>query len=261
MEKEGLILDTFNWQTGQFLRPNADCARIYTKRQLKVLGIKASARPLIENSMFHRAYKISGDGKYLRVFRGLADRLVADQDRWGNWIDYIPCDPFVGRFHARHAWWWGYPLLDAYREFGQKKYLRAAIRAADWYVRVQQRDGSMCYTNFTDGKMGSMLAICGSATACSALFFYDLIHDHGQKQFAEPLERAITFLLTTQHSDQFPDKNARGAFFEAWARSPASARTCTRFVILRLVLRSRLWANWRNDDLSIRHSLSSSFDS
>ncbi len=220
LERDGLILDTFDWKTGAHLRPNADCKRVFTPAQIRKLGIRASARPLIEDSMFHRAYRVTDDPKYLRVFRRLADRLVADQDEWGNWIGYIPCDPFVGRFQARQAWWWGYPLLDAYREFGLKKYLRAAMRAADWYVRVQQRDGSMCYSNFTDGRMSSMLAICGSATACSALLYHELLHEFGQKQYRAPLERAVTFLLTTQHGERFPDQNARGAFFEAWGAKP-----------------------------------------
>jgi len=220
LEREGLVLDCFDWKAGKFVRPNRDCARVFTPGQLRKLGIKASARPLLDDSVFYRAYQLTRDAKYRRVFRSIADRLVRDQDRWGNWIEYIPCDPFAGRFHARHAWWWGYPLLDAHREFGQRKYLRAAMRAADWYARVLQRDGSMCYTNFTDGKMGSMLAVCGSATACAALFFHELVQDFGIKRYREPLDRCVTFLLTTQHGEQFPDKNVRGAFFEAWGGRP-----------------------------------------
>jgi hypothetical protein len=220
LEKEGLILDCFDWQAGRFVRPNPDCKRLFTPAQIRKLGIQASARPLLDDSMFLRGWQATGEEKYLHAFRSIADRLVRDQDRWGNWIGYIPCDPFAGRFHARQAWWWGYPLLDAYREFGQQKYLRAAARAADWYVRVLQRDGSMCYSNFTDGRMSSMLAICGSATACAALLFHDLVHDFGRQEYREPLERCVAFLLTTQHGEQFPDKHARGAFFEAWGAKP-----------------------------------------
>lgn len=220
LAKEGLILDCFDWKAGKHLRPSEDNKRVYTSAQVRKLGIRAAARPLIDDSMFYRAYKITGDKKYLRIFRRLADRLLADQDQWGNWVGYAPCDPFAGRFHARQAWWWGYPLLDAYREFRVRKYLKAAIRAAEWYVRVQQRDGSMCYHNFTDGRMSSMLAICGSATGCSALLYHELVHEFGQKQFREPLARAVQFLLTTQHGDNFPDKIARGAFFEAWGARP-----------------------------------------
>lgn len=220
LEKEGLILDTFDWNAGKHLRPNADCKRVFTPSQLRRLGVRASARPLIDDSMFLRAYKLTGETKYRKVFRRLADRLLADQDRWGNWIGYIPCDVFTGRFHARQAWWWGYPLLDAYREFGHMKYLRAAMRAADWYVWAQHRDGSMAYSTFTDGKANTMLAVCGSATACSALLYHELLHEFRRKKYADPLERAMTFLLTTQHGGEFPDKNARGAFFEAWGARP-----------------------------------------
>jgi len=118
----------------------------------------------------------------------MADRLV----RTRQWeIGYVPVCPFSAASRAA-CLVVGYPNAHAYREFATGS-ICPAIRAADWYVSVQQRDGSMCYTNFTDGRMGSMLAICGSATACS-LCFTTISSTTTAKAYHEPLERALNFL-------------------------------------------------------------------
>ena len=176
------------------------------------------SRPTNDDAMFLFAYQEFKNPLYLEIFREVADRLLKDEDPPGNWIKYRPCNPRSfddrGSIHTRHAWWWGYPMLQAYDVFQDKKYLEAAIRAGDWYIQNSNIDGGYYYHTTPEGHAHLSFDFSTSAVGCAVIMWCDLWKRLGDRKYVKAIERALGFLLRAQFNKAVKDPNVRGAFFE-----------------------------------------------
>jgi hypothetical protein len=125
---------------------------------------------------------------------------------------YLPCvESGEGNIHARQSYWWGLPLFDAYREFGDDAFLQAGIRAAKWYARHQNTDGGMYYYVNRAGRGGSF-NLCTSGCAAGIILWLEAMK-HGC-DFRNEIELAMKYILRAQFKEEVDDPNARGGFFE-----------------------------------------------
>ncbi|MBN2153340.1 MAG: hypothetical protein JW839_17940, partial [Candidatus Lokiarchaeota archaeon] len=107
-------------------------------------------RPLLDDAMFLKGWKISGREDFKRIFIETCDCLIEAEDPPGNWISFKPASATGGHIHPRHAYWWGMPFVDAYEAFSERRYLDVATRAAEWYVKAIRKDGGMMRDTFVD---------------------------------------------------------------------------------------------------------------
>lgn len=197
---EGLFLDDFD------LRENR------ARSAPNTLRYGVPGRPLLDDGVFLRGWRLSGDRRLRDIFFAAARRLLRDESPPGNWINFPPCHPQVGIFHPRHAFWWGRPMVMAWRENGDERYLACAKRCADWYVRAQRTDGGMF--RGTDRHFNT--PTFGHATSgilAAACLWNDLIAVGEGEAYREPLANALAF----GHSMQFKrtaDPNLTGAILE-----------------------------------------------
>lgn len=178
------------------------------------------SRPTNDEAVFWIAYQTFKNPTHLQIFREVSDRLLRDEDPPGNWIKYKPCDPDVfdgqGSIHARHAWWWGYPMLQAYDAFQEQRYLDAAIRAGDWYINNSNLDGGYYYHTTREGHNHLSYDFSTSAVGCAVIMWCDLWQRLGDEKYRIAIERALGFLLRAQFHQDVEDRNIRGAFFEGY---------------------------------------------
>ncbi len=178
---------------------------------------RAKARPLNDDAAFYHAYRELNKPAYLQIFREVSDRLLREEDPPGNFMKYAPCKPSAfggeGHIHPRHAWWWGYPMLTAYDAFKEEKYLKAGIRACDWYLDNVSLDGACYYHNSLKGRHLSF-DFCTSAVGCAVIMWVDLWKRTRQEKYRNAIEASLGFLLKAQFRQDVPDRNIRGAFFE-----------------------------------------------
>jgi rhamnogalacturonyl hydrolase YesR len=180
----------------------------------------STARPTNDDAMFLYAYKKFNNPLYLEIFKEVADRLLKDENPPGNWIIYPPCNPLAfdgkGSIHTRHAWWWGYPMLEAYDTFKDKKYLNAAIRAGDWYINNSNIDGGYYYHTTPEGHNHLSFDFSTSAVGCAVIMWCNLWKRLKHTKYVNAIERALGFLLRAQFNPDVKDPNVKGAFFEGY---------------------------------------------
>jgi rhamnogalacturonyl hydrolase YesR len=215
------------YQKGQGLFYNT-----YSAAEDKLAPIEQS-RPHTDDAVLWTAYQEFKDPLYLQIFREVSDRLLKDEDPPGNWIKYKPCNPgaFEGRgdIHPRHAWWWGYPMLDAFDAFGEKKYLDAAVRAAQWYIDNDNLDGGYYYHITKTGSKHLSFDFCTSAVGCAVIMWTDLWKRTGDEKYLRSIETSLGFLLRAQFNQDVEDQNIKGAFFEGYL--PPDGTLCPGFYI------------------------------
>ena len=169
-------------------------------------------RPLIEDGIYLKAYRKTGRYDFREVFFKVADRLIEEEDPPGNWIKFPPCDQVAGIMHPRQCFWWGRPMVMAWKESGEEKYLDCAIRAANWYKQAQRLDGGMFRTTSVDFKTETYgSAASGVLSACC--MWRDLIVEGYGNEFVQGFKLGLKFA----HSMQFKkvsDKNMQGAILE-----------------------------------------------
>jgi hypothetical protein len=202
----------------------------YSPAEDKFAPIERS-RPTNDDAVFGYAYLEFKDPSYKQIFKEVSDRLLKDEDPPGNWMKYPPCIPDVfegrGRMHPRHAWWWGYPMLTAYDIFGEKKYLDAAERAAQWYIDNDNLDGGYYYNVTKEGGKHLSYDFCTSAVGCAVIMWTDLYKRTGEKMYRDAIETSLGFLIRAQFNQNVKDRNIRGAFFESML--PPDGTMCPGF--------------------------------
>ena len=169
-------------------------------------------RPLIEDGIYLKAYQKTGSYNFNEIFFKVADRLLEEEYPSGNWINFPPCDQIAGIMHPRQAFWWGRPMVMAWKESDDRKYLDCATRSANWYKQAQRLDGGMFRTTNVDFKTESYgNATSGVLSACC--LWRDLIVQGQGNDFIHNFKLALKFA----HSMQFKtvsDKNIHGAILE-----------------------------------------------
>jgi hypothetical protein len=182
----------------------------------KKLGIKDVARPNTEGFLYADMYRHTGDKRYLTFFLTQCDSLVARQSPNGFWMDFHPNKVALGRIHPRFNLWFAESLLVAYELSAQPRYLEAALKTARAVQKWPTKDGTIYYTNYTDGRRDAG-SICGSAVAFSGYIWLKL-KQLGYTEFNSDIDRAARWVVANQWPTSHPDPNLRGAFFETWTK-------------------------------------------
>lgn len=175
----------------------------------------APGRPLADDSIFLKAFDLTGEARYRDVFYEILHRLLRDERPAGNWVDYGPCCPKTGECHPRHAYWWGLPMLDAYQHSREKIWLDAAVRSGEWYVKAQRTDGGLF--RFTD--LNFKTACFEHATSgicCAAILWMRLFRETRDPQWLEPTRKALSYAMSVQFTEP-QDPNLKGCVLERLA--------------------------------------------
>jgi len=209
-------------------------------------------RPLVDDAVWMTAYQVTGDEGYRSLFYEVLDHLLVHENPKGNWVDYGPCVPKHGWCHPRHAYWWGKPMLVAWQETGEAKWLDAAVRAGEWYVKAQRIDGGMFrYTdsNFNTHSFGHAT----SGSSCAAIMWMELYEATGDAKWLDAIEKALQFSLSMQFVN-CKDANLAGCVLEkilppdGTDRSPYHVRDVGTIFHLQAVARLLLLAEGKQGD-------------
>lgn len=197
---QGLMLDLYDLQAHEFV-PNACVARD-----------NGPGRPLVEDAVWLTSFRHTGEEAFRNLFYEVIHRLIKDERPAGNWVDYGPCRPKTGECHPRHAFWWGSPMLDAWQDTGETRYLDAARRAGTWYVKAMRNDGGMF--RFTDHDFNTTsFDHATSGAVCAAILWTRLYQETGETIWLEPIRRAMGYALKMQFTNP-EDPNLKGCILE-----------------------------------------------
>lgn len=169
-------------------------------------------RPLFDDAIFTKAYRLSSEERFKDIFFEIAGRLLQDEWPAGNWAKYRPCDKSAGRIHPRHAYWWGFPMLEAYLESKDEKYLECFERACRWYAGAQRADGGLfrgTYMDFSTDSFGHAT----SGLACAMIMWLEYESLTGKNEFAGHFEKGLEYCLKMQFVNP-SDPNLKGAILE-----------------------------------------------
>ncbi len=208
----GVFYDVVDAKTGQVLKENSPFWE--GKEDQKLYDV---SRPNNEGSLFKDMYEYSHDEKYKKVFIELCESLVKKQGPEGLWMDFMPNDKESGSFHPRFNLWYAESLLEGYELTGDKRYLEAALKTGRLYSKFQQDDGTIYYKNYLDGKTNRN-SISGSTVAFAGMVWLRLLEYGVGEEFKENIEKSLEWTLINRFSNDHPDKNLAGGFFEIRTR-------------------------------------------
>jgi hypothetical protein len=190
---EGLFRDAFDVKTGQFVAAPWQSEK--------------PGRPLLDDAILLKAYKQTKNALCKKIFFATAERLLKEEESPGNWSHYPPASRSAYG-HPRQSFWWGCPMIDAYRETGDRRYLDCARRVGDWYLHLT-RDES-------DPFHGSLRASAGldtSGMACAAIVWLELYQETKDERWMSAAWRALRYCLNMQFRE-VQDPNLKGALLE-----------------------------------------------
>ncbi len=176
------------------------------------------ARPNNEGSLFKDMFEFTGDERYKQVFIELCESLVEKQGKEGLWMEFVPNHKEDGSFHPRFNLWYAESLLEGYDLTGDKRYLEAAKKTAQFYTQFQKEDGTIFYKNYLNGK-SNQNSPCGSAVSFAGIIWLRLIRYGVGDEFKVNVGRSLDWVLKNRFAADHPDKNLAGAFFELRTRS------------------------------------------
>ena len=196
---DGLFHDQFDVKTLRYLPPGP--------------GVDKPGRPLIDDGIFLKAAARSGRREFRTIFYEVADRLLREEEPAGNWIRFGPCNVMTGMIHPRQAYWWGLPMIDAFRDSHDPRYLACARRAGEWYQKAMRLDGGLFCSTRRDFKTDSF-SHATSGVACAVLLWEELWKETQEQEWIDSIRTGLNFCRMMQlHSVQ--DPNLRGALIEA----------------------------------------------
>jgi len=169
-------------------------------------------RPLLDDGSFFLAWRASGDERFRDLGLSIADRLLVDENPGGNWILYPPASIERGHIHPRHAYWWGWPMKQAFEITGNDQYRDCFLRSCLWYRHALRRDGTLLrqtYTDFTTPSFGHAM----SGVGCAAIMFLDAWKLTGDHAWLNDLNNALLGCLRMQFTEA-KDPNLQGAILE-----------------------------------------------
>ena len=196
---EGLFRDQFDVKTGRYMPPAA--------------GANKPGRPLNDDAIFLKASARAGRPELRTIFYDVAECLLREEDPPGNWIGFGPCNAATGMIHPRQAYWWGLPMIDAFRDSRDPRYLACARRAGEWYQNAMRLDGGMFRGTRRDFKTDSF-SHATSGVACAILLWEELWKETREEEWLDSIHTGINFCLSMQLHD-VRDPNLRGAVIEA----------------------------------------------
>jgi hypothetical protein len=178
-----------------------------------VFGVKgAQGRPLLDDALFVKGWRLTGDESFKQIAVDTAETLLKDEKPAGNWIKYIPCDIKKGNIHPRHAYWWGMPMLEVYKATDDERFLECYFRSVEWYKKAMRKDGGFfrgTYTDFNTDSFGHAT----SGTACAVISFLNYYEFTKDETIVEYIERGLNYCMKMQFTNP-EDPNLKGAILE-----------------------------------------------
>jgi len=211
--EKGVCYDNIDVKTGQVLKEYSPFWKGKANQELFDVS-----RPNTEGSLFKDAFEFSGDKKFRDAFVLLCNSLLEKQGPEGVWMRFTPNDAVVHSFHPRFPLWYAESLIEAYKLTKDKKYLEGAARTARAYAKAQQKEGTIFYENFTDGKVPDKGSVTGSAVGLAGIVWMELSAE-GYKEFDPNIEKSARWILQNRYARDHPDPNLRGAIMETRIRS------------------------------------------
>lgn len=196
MPDKGLFRDIYNSEREEF-----------------VFGVASSQnRPLLDDAVFLTGYKLTGKTLYRQIALDTAESLVKLEDPPGNWVNFIPCKKSTGCIHPRHAFWWGLPMLEVYKETGDERFRELFYRSATWYEKALRKDGGLFRATYCDFNTDSF-GHATSGSACAARCFMAAGCDSGDERWFRLAESALQFCCSMQLI-KTADPNLSGVILE-----------------------------------------------
>ncbi|MBR2373185.1 MAG: hypothetical protein IKA87_03035 [Lentisphaeria bacterium] len=178
-----------------------------------IFGVEgAQNRPLLDDAVFLKGWHRCGDPLFLEIASATAETLFQDEKPAGNWIKYIPCSVKNNTLHPRHAYWWGLPMLELFRETGERRYYDLFCRAVEWYRNALRRDGGLFRGTGADFNTASFGHVA-SGSACAAIMFEKYYEESGDDSVLPLISSAENFCMQMQITNP-EDPSLRGAILE-----------------------------------------------
>lgn len=184
----------------------------HKQHQNDPITIKQVARPNAEGYLWKDMYEHTKDERYKNAFLEICDGLIEKQSDNGFWMDFEPNNPKTGEIHARFNTWNAEALLEAYDITKDKKYLKGALKTGQGLASIQDENGIIYYTSYTDGSADKK-SPCGSGTSFAGILWLQL-YKLGHKEFKNNITSALDFTLANQFAPNHVDKNLAGGYFE-----------------------------------------------
>lgn len=213
--EKGVCYDVIDAKTGEVMKENSP---FWSTKDVKQQTLYDVSRPNTEGSLFKDAYSFSKEEKFKDAFLLLCNSLVNLQGPEGLWMQFMPNFSDVGSFHPRFNLWYAESLLEAYDMTKDRRYLESAAKVARVHAKAQQKDGTLYYEHFINGKEPIKSSICGSGVALSGIVWMRLAKE-GFSEFNDNIEKSVNWILKNRYADNHPDVNLRGAVIETRARS------------------------------------------
>ena len=184
----------------------------HEQHQADPITIKQVARPNAEGYLWKDMYEHTGVLRYKEAYLEICDGLLETQSSNGFWMDFEPNDPKTGKVHARFNTWNAEALLEAYELTNDKKYLQGAYKTGLAMASIQDKNGIVYYTSFTDGTKDKN-APCGSGTSFAGILWLRL-YELGYTEFKTNITSALDFTIQNQFPENHTDINLAGGYFE-----------------------------------------------
>ncbi len=210
--EHGVFYDVVNPETGEVRTENSP--EWPDKKPKKLFE---ASRPNNEGSIFKDIYEFTGDETYKQIFIQLCESLVEKQDEYGLWLEFMPNDKQEGSFHPRFNLWYAESLLEGYDLTGDRRYLDAAKKTAQFYTKFQKEDGTFYYKNNVDGRSNKN-SVCGSAVSFTGIVWLRLLKYGVGEEFRVNIEKSVRWVLKNRYAVDHPDPNLAGGFFELRTR-------------------------------------------
>ncbi len=175
-------------------------------------GAEKPGRPLNDDAILLKAVQRGGKPELRTIFYEVAERLLREEDPPGNWIGFGPCNAGTGMIHPRQAYWWGLPMIDAFRDSRDPRYLACARRAGQWYQNAMRLDGGLFRGTRCDFKTDSF-SHATSGVACAVRLWEELWEETRDEAWLESIRVGMNFCLSMQFRN-VRDPNLQGALIE-----------------------------------------------
>jgi uncharacterized protein YyaL (SSP411 family) len=210
--EQGVCYDNIDRKTGEVLKEYSPFWK--DKKDQKLFDV---SRPNTEGWLFKDAYEFSGEQKFKDAFILLCNSLVEKQGPEGVWMQFMPNFAAEHSFHPRFSLWYAESLIEAYKLTKDRKYLEAAANTARTFAKAQQKDGTIFYDNYTNGRLPDKGSITGSAVSLAGIVWIELSR-YGYKEFDQAIEKSANWLILNRYDENHPDPNLRGAVIETRTR-------------------------------------------
>lgn len=175
------------------------------------------SRPNTEGWLFLDAYEFNKNKALLDAHLNLSNKVVELEEK-GLWMQFTPNSIEEKSFHPRFNLWYAESLIHTWKKTGDKKYLEAAAATGRTYAKAQQKDGTIFYVNYIDGRAPDRSSVTGSAVAMAGIVWIELAKA-GYTEFLPYIEKSATWVVQNRFGMDHPDKNLRGAILETRMRS------------------------------------------